>query len=79
MTCNTHLFQNLSGDTGPQEQVCNADKVRVTDDECDGESVKDWTSLGIVFLGIFLLGIGVSFYFSFGIPYVDDNTARNNR
>ena len=39
---------------------------------------KDWVSLGIVFLGIFLLGIGVSFYFSFGVPYVDDNTERGN-
>ena len=59
------LFQVASGETGPQDQVCDAKNVRIADGECDGESFKDWTSLGIVFLGIFLLGIGISFYFSF--------------
>ena len=37
---------------------------------------KDVASLIIIFLGIFMVGIGVSFYYSFGIPYVDDNAAK---
>ena len=75
-------FQIAKGEHGPNDQVCNSGKIRIEEGECDaGNSVhyKDWASLGIVFLGIFLLGIGVSFYFSFGIPYVDDNTERGNR
>ncbi len=35
--------------------------------------------MSVVFIGIFLVGIGVSFYFSFGLPYVDDNSERSNR
>ena len=68
-----------SGDLQPADQVCNSGKIRIAEGECDGSvHNKDWASLGIVFLGIFLLGIGVSFYFSFGVPYVDDNTERGN-
>ena len=37
---------------------------------------KDIGSLVIIFIGIFLVGIGVSFYYSFGIPYVDDNSGK---
>ena len=70
--------QAAKGDLEPQDQVCNSGKVRIQEGECDEQHYKDWTSLGIVFLGIFLLGIGVSFYFSFGVPYVDDNTERGN-
>jgi hypothetical protein len=32
----------------------------------------------VVFFGIFLLGIATSFYFSFGLPYVDDNSDRDD-
>ena len=41
-------------------------------------SYKDWTSMWVVFFGIFLLGIAISFYFSFGLPYVDDNSERDD-
>ncbi len=65
---------------GPSDLVCDADNIRVSEDDCKaGKSVKDWGSLAIVFTGIFLLGFGVSFYYSLGISYVDDNTERNNR
>lgn len=60
------------------ENLCNGGRVEAIKDICDGTSHKDWASLGVVFLGIFLLGFGVSFYFSFGLPYVDDNTAKAN-
>ena len=69
-------FQNESH---YHNQVCNSGNVRIKEGECDGTSEKDWTSLVVVFLGIFLLGFGVSFYFSFGIPFIDDNTERSNR
>ena len=31
------MFQNLGGETGPEDQVCDANKVRITEGECDGE------------------------------------------
>lgn len=38
---------------------------------------KDFVGLILVFLGIFLNGIGISFYYSFGLPYVDDNSEKS--
>ena len=63
ISMNAPVMVDLDGETDPKEQVCDANNVRVTEGECDGETFKDWTSLGVVFFGIFLLGIGVSFYF----------------
>ena len=78
--CETSFqLQVAKNETGPHDQICQSQRTRIDAGECDGSSFKDWTSLAIVFLGIFLLGIGVSFYFSFGIPFVDDNTERGNR
>ncbi len=39
-------------------------------------SSRDVGSLVVIFSGIFLVGVGVSFYYSFGIPYVDDNSGK---
>ena len=63
----------LINDQGCQERsiACN-----VNDDE--SSSAKDILSLIVIFIGIFLFGISISFYFSFGIPYADDNTNRTN-
>ena len=41
-------------------------------------SYKDWTSMWVVFFGIFLLGIATSFFYSFGLPYVDDNSEKED-
>ncbi|XP_040584004.1 solute carrier organic anion transporter family member 74D [Lepeophtheirus salmonis] len=35
-----------------------------------------WLGVCLIFFGIFLHGIGASFYNSFGIPYIDDNSAK---
>ena len=59
--------------------VCNSDTVRIEEGECDGTSFKDWPSLIVVFIGIFIIGIGVSFFYALGLPYVDDNTEKVNR
>ena len=48
-------------------------------ENCDSQtSQKDWLSVGIIFVGIFTVGIGSTSIFSFGIPYVDDNSGKNN-
>ena len=52
-------------------------------DECneDGTSdkqYKDWVSMGIIFMGIFVVGIGSTFIYSFGIPFLDDNVSKKN-
>ena len=31
-----------------------------------------------IFVGFFLSGIGTSFFHSFGIPYIDDNTSKSD-
>ena len=73
------LFQVAQGESAHEDLICNSQNERIKEGDCDGSSAKDWASLAIVFVGIFLLGIGVSFYFSFGIPFIDDNTERSNR
>nr|XP_040583748.1 LOW QUALITY PROTEIN: solute carrier organic anion transporter family member 74D-like [Lepeophtheirus salmonis] len=37
-------------------------------------SSSKWLGICLIFFGIFLHGIGSSFYNSFGIPYIDDNS-----
>ena len=39
---------------------------------------KDYTSLFVIFLGIFLYGIGSCFYYVFGLPYGDDNSSKED-
>ena len=65
-------------------QLCTAEAK--VDPDCaelkgadDGGSVKDVGSLVAIFFGIFLYGIGVSFYYSFGVPYVDDNADKRQQ
>jgi len=40
--------------------------------------VRDWSGLLTIFFGFFISGFGTSFYFSFGIPFVDDNVPKKN-
>eukprot|EP00096_Caligus_rogercresseyi_P000386 TRINITY_DN10819_c0_g1_i1.p1 TRINITY_DN10819_c0_g1~~TRINITY_DN10819_c0_g1_i1.p1 ORF type:complete len:638 (+),score=117.03 TRINITY_DN10819_c0_g1_i1:123-2036(+) len=49
--------------------------VSLTED--GGESLRSkWIGIALIFFGIFLHGIGASFYNSFGIPYIDDNSEK---
>jgi len=45
---------------------------------CTANSVYDWYGLLSIFLGFFFVGFGTSFFHSFGIPYIDDNTSKKN-
>ena len=56
--------------------VCSA--TNVLNDKCDGQSQKDWLSIAIIFIGIFTVGIGSTGIFSFGVPYLDDNSTKSN-
>ena len=48
------------------------------DQRCKVERVRDWPGLAIIFIGFFISGIGTSFFYSFGVPYIDDNVSRKN-
>ena len=45
---------------------------------CKVDRVRDWPGLVIIFLGFFISGIGTSFFYSFGVPYIDDNVSKKN-
>jgi MFS family permease len=40
--------------------------------------VRDFWGMAIIFLGFFITGIGSSFFYSFGIPYIDDNVSKDS-
>ena len=39
---------------------------------------KDWLSMAIVFIGIFVVGIGSTGIYSFGVPFLDDNAGKED-
>ena len=62
---------------GESYSLCQANNTFV--DNCGSQgSQKDWISIGIIFAGIFIVGIGSSSIYSFGIPYIDDNSEKKN-
>jgi len=61
---------NISG----QEKLCTGGG-KLPSKECNG--IRDFFGMAIIFLGFFITGIGTSFFYSFGIPYIDDNVPKN--
>ena len=62
---------------GESNSLCLANNT--LNDNCENQaSQKDWVSVGIIFVGIFTVGIGSTSIFSFGIPYIDDNSEKGN-
>lgn len=62
---------------GESTTLCLANSTIL--DNCDNQaSQKDWVSIGIIFLGIFTVGVGSTGIFSFGVPYIDDNNEKKN-
>ena len=47
------------------------------DEFCQNYRVRDPGGMTMIFFGFFVSGIGSSFFHSFGIPYIDDNTSKN--
>lgn len=45
---------------------------------CNPNKVRDWGGMFTIFVGFFISGIGTSFYYSFGVPYLDDNVSKDN-
>lgn len=45
---------------------------------CNPSKVRDWGGMFAIFIGFFISGIGTSFYYSFGVPYLDDNVPKEN-
>ena len=64
------------GSTNSSTGVCLSSNT--IDDNCDGQTQKDWLSIAIIFIGTFIVGIGSTGIHSFGIPYLDDNSEKNN-
>ena len=59
---------------------CNPDnqnKSLHSDEFCLKHRVRDTGGMITIFIGFFISGIGSSFFHSFGIPYMDDNTTKN--
>jgi len=52
--------------------------VREEEDCTDGGSGKDYAGMIVLFFGFVISGIATSFYYSFGVPYVDDNVPKDH-
>jgi len=63
---NTHFSPDLCGEEN-KSQV----------DDCSSK-VRDFSGMVIIFVGFFITGIGSSFFYSFGIPYMDDNVSKDS-
>ena len=55
---------NISG----QQKLCTAGKE--TDPSKDCNRIRDFFGMAVIFFGFFITGIGTSFFYSFGIPYI---------
>ena len=58
--------------------MCGVEEDGVDEDTCKVEKIRDWGGMAIIFLGFFISGIGTSFFYSFGVPYIDDNVSKEN-
>eukprot|EP00091_Calanus_sinicus_P007926 TRINITY_DN19291_c0_g1_i1.p1 TRINITY_DN19291_c0_g1~~TRINITY_DN19291_c0_g1_i1.p1 ORF type:complete len:237 (-),score=52.26 TRINITY_DN19291_c0_g1_i1:76-786(-) len=82
--CSTpYLFRDKSQYEGgwktqsiPTKDICADHSGR--EDQCKVERIRDWGGMFVIFLGFFISGIGTSFFYSFGVPYIDDNVAKKN-
>ena len=57
--------------------LCGSEVAVSDEDFCEHHRVRDTGGMIAVFVGFFISGIGSSFFHSFGIPYIDDNTNKN--
>ena len=60
---------NISG----QQKLCTAaagGKEPTGEASTDCNRIRDFFGMAIIFLGFFITGIGTSFFYSFGIPYI---------
>ena len=60
----------------PTKDICADHSGR--EDQCKVERIRDWGGMFVIFLGFFISGIGTSFFYSFGVPYIDDNVSKNS-
>jgi hypothetical protein len=63
---------NISG----QEKLCTGGG-KLPSKECNG--IRDFFGMAVIFLGFFITGIGTSFFYSFGIPYITTMSRRTPR
>ena len=72
-------YSNLNGD------LCINVETSYPQDQCDNNDsrsrqsyYKDWWSMAIIFVGIFVVGIGSTGIYSFGVPFLDDNAGKQD-
>ena len=65
--------------------LCNNAKNQYPQDQCDNNNsgsrtryYNDWWSMAIIFVGIFVVGIGSTGIYSFGVPFLDDNAGKQD-
>ena len=72
----TSYVGGWSGHRGSSE-FCDKVSDEDRDEFCENHRVRDPGGMIAIFFGFFISGIGSSFFHSFGIPYIDDNTSKN--
>ena len=82
-----NVFQDVIASSNHNESHQNTNLCLIATthiEQCNGSNgskeggYKDWLSMGIVFIGIFVVGIGSTGLYSFGVPFLDDNAGKEN-
>jgi len=65
-------------DTSSEEEALCTDNPQDQQDCLDDNKGKSISDVVLIFVGFFITGFGTSFYYSFGVPYIDDNMPRQS-
>ena len=79
------MISSTQNDSYLNGDLCNNAKNPYPQDQCDNNDsrsrsryYKDWWSMAIIFVGIFVVGIGSTGIYSFGVPFLDDNAGKQD-
>jgi len=70
-------YEGTWGDEAEERKHLCGEKVDEENCEHAGTG-RDWSGMVTIFFGYFITGIGSSFFYSFGIPYIDDNVSKQS-
>ena len=79
------VISSSQNDSYLNGDLCINAKNPYPQDQCDNNDsrsrqiyYKDWLSMVIIFVGIFVVGIGSTGIYSFGVPFLDDNAGKQD-
>ena len=79
------VISSSQNDSYLNGDLCNSVATPYPQDQCDNNDsrsrqiyYKDWWSMAIIFVGIFVVGIGSTGIYSFGVPFLDDNAGKQD-